>query len=84
MDYFQYLERTALSSIDLNLTPFSSCLALHQESESRTARDDMATGAQMVSPLLHVGLLQQGREGEGSTNEEQRRRTGTNDRERVG
>jgi hypothetical protein len=33
MDYFQYLEKTALSSIDLNLTPFSSCLALHQESE---------------------------------------------------
>jgi hypothetical protein len=33
MYYFQYLERTALSLIDLNLTPFSSCLALHQESE---------------------------------------------------
>jgi hypothetical protein len=53
-------------------------------STSRAARDDMATGVQMVSPLLHVGLLRQGREGEGGTKEEQRRRIGTNDRERAG
>jgi hypothetical protein len=39
MDYFQYLERTAVSSIDLNLTPFSSCLALHQESERINKQD---------------------------------------------
>jgi hypothetical protein len=52
MDYFQYLERTVLSSIDLNLTPFSSWLALHQEGERINKQGSKGRHGKLISDGL--------------------------------
>jgi hypothetical protein len=52
MDYFQYLERTVLSSIDLNLTPFSSSLALHQEGERINKQGSRGRHGKLISDGL--------------------------------